>query len=235
MDDNMKVGSILKPAKSVPKTWWSSDNPMSTRPKFSTLTILIIGEVIFGLGDALLISAEIGNTPWTVLAEGISIITGITVGQATFVVSIVVLFLWIPIREIPGIGTILNAIIIAVTIDIMVPILPTPENLFIQILQVFSGIILIGIGSSMYLTANLGPGPRDGWMTGIQRVTGIPIGRVRITIEVSVLVIGTLLGGNLGLGTVLFAITIGRTVAVCLAISERIGSTQNGANLNSNK
>ncbi len=208
---------------------------MSIRPKFSTLTILIIGEVIFGLGDALLISAEIGNTPWTVLAEGISIITGITVGQATFVVSIVVLFLWIPIREIPGIGTILNAIIIAVTIDIMVPILPTPENLFIQILQVFSGIILIGIGSSMYLTANLGPGPRDGWMTGIQKVTGIPIGRIRITIEVSVLVIGTVLGGNLGLGTVLFAITIGRTVAVCLAISERIGSTQNGANLNPNK
>ena len=88
----------------------------------------------------------------------------------------------------------------------------------------------------MYLTANLGPGPRDGWMTGIQRVTGIPIGRVRITIEVSVLIIGTLLGGNLGLGTVLFAITIGRTVAICLAISERLGSSQiNGTNLNSNE
>ena len=133
------------------------------------------------------------------------------------------LFLWIPIKEIPGIGTILNAVIIAATIDIMVPILPTPDNLLVQILQVFCGVILIGIGSSMYLTANLGPGPRDGWMTGIQRVTGIPIGRVRITIEVSVLIIGTLLGGNLGLGTVLFAITIGRTVAICLAISERLG------------
>jgi len=198
--------------------------------------ILIMGEFIFGVGDALLISAEIGNTPWTVLAEGISIITGMTVGQATFVISLVVLFLWIPIKEIPGIGTILNAIIIAATIDIMVPILPTPDNLIIQILQVFSGIILIAIGSSMYLTANLGPGPRDGWMTGIQRVTGIPIGRVRITIELSVLIIGTLLGGNLGLGTVLFAITIGRTVAICLAISEKIGSTEiNRTDLNPNQ
>ena len=232
----MKVGNILKPAKSVPKTWWSSDNPMSIKPKFSTLSILILGEFIFGVGDALLISAEIGNTPWTVLAEGISIITGITVGQSTFAVSVGVLFLWIPIKEIPGIGTILNAIIIAVTIDIMVPILPTPENYLFKILQVFCGVILIGIGSSMYLTANLGPGPRDGWMTGIQRVTGIPIGRVRITIEVSVLVIGTLLGGTLGLGTVLFAITIGRTVAICLAISERIGSSQiNRTDLNSNQ
>ena len=232
----MKMGNFLKPAKSVPKTWWSSDDPMSIKPKFSTLTILILGEFIFGVGDALLISAEIGNTPWTVLAEGISIITGITVGQATFVVSVGVLFLWIPIKEIPGIGTILNAVIIAATIDIMVPILPTPDNLLVQILQVFCGVILIGIGSSMYLTANLGPGPRDGWMTGIQRVTGIPIGRVRITIEVSVLVIGRLLGGNLGLGTVLFAITIGRTVAICLAISERLGSSQiNGTNLNSNE
>jgi len=209
---------------------------MSTNPKFSTLMILIMGEFIFGVGDALLISAEIGNTPWTVLAEGISIITGMTVGQATFVISLVVLFLWIPIKEIPGIGTILNAIIIAATIDIMVPILPTPDNLIIQILQVFSGIILIAIGSSMYLTANLGPGPRDGWMTGIQRVTGIPIGRVRITIELSVLIIGTLLGGNLGLGTVLFAITIGRTVAICLAISEKIGSTEiNRTDLNPNQ
>ena len=222
----MKFSHIIKPAKSVPKTWWSADNPMSTNPKFSTLMILIMGEFIFGVGDALLISAEIGNTPWTVLAEGISIITGMTVGQATFVISLVVLFLWIPIKEIPGIGTILNAIIIAATIDIMVPILPTPDNLIIQIIQVFSGIILIAIGSSMYLTANLGPGPRDGWMTGIQRVSGIPIGRVRITIELSVLIIGTLLGGNLGLGTVLFAITIGRIVAICLAISEKIGSSE---------
>ena len=129
----MKVGNILKPAKSVPKTWWSSDNPMSIKPKFSTLSILILGEFIFGVGDALLISAEIGNTPWTVLAEGISIITGITVGQSTFAVSVGVLFLWIPIKEIPGIGTILNAIIIAVTIDIMVPILPTPENYLFKI------------------------------------------------------------------------------------------------------
>jgi len=195
------------------------------RPKWYTMAILVIGEFLFGLGDSLLIAAGIGNTPWTVLAEGISIIVeNWTIGEATFFVSVAVMLLWIPIKEIPGIGTILNAIIIALTIHVMVPILPQPERFAGSILMASSGIILVGIGSSMYLTANLGPGPRDGWMTGLQRVTGVPIGRVRITLEVSVLIIGVILGGTFGFGTILFAVAIGPVVATCLAIAGRIGS-----------
>ena len=216
----------LRPAKKVPTVWWSSPDSMSLRPKWYTMAILVIGEFLFGLGDSLLIAAGIGNTPWTVLAEGISIIVeNWTIGEATFFVSAAVMLLWVPIKEIPGIGTILNAIIIALTIHVMVPILPQPERFAGSIFMASSGIILVGIGSSMYLTANLGPGPRDGWMTGLQRVTGVPIGRVRITLEVSVLIIGVILGGNFGFGTILFAVAIGPVVATCLAIAGRIGST----------
>ncbi len=218
--------SFLRPAKKVPTAWWSADDPMSTKPRMSTLTILILGEWIFGTGDAVLIAAGIGNTPWTVLAQGIAVNIDWTIGQATFLVSVAVLFLWIPLKERPGVGTILNAIIIAVAIEVMVPLLSTPESQVIALLQASLGVLLIGIGSGMYLTANLGPGPRDGWMTGIQRATGIPIGRVRIVIEISVLVVGYLLGGTFGLGTVLFALTIGPVVAVCLSVAGWIGSEE---------
>jgi uncharacterized membrane protein YczE len=226
--------SFLRPAKEVPTAWWSADDPMSTKPRMSTLSILILGEWIFGTGDAVLIAAGIGNTPWTVLAQGIAVNIDWTIGQATFLVSVAVLFLWIPLKERPGVGTILNAIIIAVAIEVMVPLLSTPESQAIALLQASLGVLLIGIGSGMYLTANLGPGPRDGWMTGIQRVTGIPIGRVRIAIEISVLVVGYLLGGTFGLGTVLFALTIGPVVAVCLSIAGRLGS-QDGSYANADQ
>ncbi len=221
----MGLVDFLRPAKKVPFTWWSSEDPMNTRPRLSTLAILLIGEFLFGLGDAILIAAEEGNTPWTVLAEGIAIVIGWSVGQATFLVSVAVLFLWIPIKEIPGIGTVLNAIIIAATIEVMVPLIPPPGSDLVALIQVLLGIILIGIGSAMYLTANLGPGPRDGWMTGLQRVTGVPIGRVRVTIELSVLLVGVVLGGTFGFGTILFAFAIGPVVASCLAVAGRIGST----------
>ncbi|MCH1591505.1 MAG: hypothetical protein L7R66_00775, partial [Candidatus Thalassarchaeaceae archaeon] len=131
----------------------------------------------------------------------------------------------IPIKEVPGIGTVLNAIIIAATIEVMVPLIPPPGSDLVALIQVLIGILLIGIGSAMYLTANLGPGPRDGWMTGLQRVTGVPIGRVRITIEVSVLLIGVILGGTFGFGTILFALAIGPVVASCMAVAGRIGAT----------
>ena len=215
---------LLRPAKKVPTTRWSSSNPMSTRPRLSTLSILLVGEFLFGLGDAFLIVAGVGNTPWTVLAEGIATVIGWSIGKATFLVSAAVLLLWIPIREVPGIGSLLNAIIIAATIELTVDRIPASDDILVSFLQVCLGILLIGIGSAMYLTANLGPGPRDGWMTGLQRVTGVPIGRVRVTIEISVLVIGVLLGGTFGYGTVLFAFAIGPVVAVCLAAAGRIGS-----------
>tara|TARA_B100000459_G_scaffold145767_1_gene110732 strand:+ start:973 stop:1635 length:663 start_codon:yes stop_codon:yes gene_type:complete len=214
----MALLSILKPAKDVPVTWWSSTDPMEPRPKPSTLLILCVGLWIFGTGDAVIVAAGVGNTPWTVLAEGIALMTDRTIGQATFFVSVAVLLLWIPLREKPGIGTILNAILIAVAIEYMLPVLPTPEGGLESLLQVIGGIALVGIGSGIYLTANLGPGPRDGWMTGMRRVSGYPIGNVRAAIEISVVIIGWSLGGTVGIGTVIFAVMIGPTVAVCLNI-----------------
>jgi len=219
----MGLMEFLRPAKNVPTTWWSADDPWTLKPRFSTMILLIVGLIIFGAGDAVLISARLGNTPWTVLAEGIAENLGWSIGESTFFVSFMVLLLWIPLREKPGIGTILNAILIAATIEFLLPILPTPETFSLQIIQVLAGIVLVAIGSGLYLTANLGPGPRDGTMTGLTKVTGVPIGRIRSGIEIFVIAIGWTLGGKFGIGTILFAILIGPCVAICLNMAGRLG------------
>ena len=212
---------LLRPAHKVPRTIWSSRHPLNFRPNFSTLLALVVGLWIFGTGEAVLIAAGIGVSPWTVLAQGITEQTSFTVGEATFIVSVCVLLLWIPLREIPGIGTILNAILIALSIDVMAPFIPEQESFPNAIVQSAFGVMMVGIGSALYLTANLGPGPRDGWMTGIQKKTNWPIGRVRVGIEIIVLSIGILLGGTFGLGTIMFALGIGPAVAISLGITER--------------
>ena len=219
----MGLMEFLRPAKNVPTTWWSADDPWTLKPRFSTMILLIVGLIIFGAGDAVLISARLGNTPWTVLAEGIAENLGWSIGESTFFVSFMVLLFWIPLKEKPGIGTILNAILIAATIEVLLPILPTPEAFSLQIIQVLVGIFLVAIGSGLYLTANLGPGPRDGTMTGLTKVTGIPIGRIRSGIEIFVIAIGWTLGGKFGIGTILFAILIGPCVAICLNMAGRLG------------
>ena len=212
---------LFRPARKIPQTIWSSDRPLNFRPKLSTIFALVSGLWIFGTGEAILIGAGIGVSPWTVLAQGISEQTSFTVGLSTFIVGITVLFLWIPLRETPGIGTISNIVIISLSIDVMGPFIPEQTNLLTQIIQASIGIILVAIGSAFYLTANLGPGPRDGWMTGIQKRTAWPIGRVRAGIEISVLAIGTFLGGVFGLGTVMFALSIGPMLAICLGIVKK--------------
>jgi len=219
----MGLMEFLRPAKNVPTTWWSADDPWTLKPRFSTMILLIIGLIIFGAGDAVLTSARLGNTPWTVLAEGIAENLNLSIGKSTFLVSFLVLLIWIPLREKPGIGTILNAILIAATIEFLLPILPTPETFSLQIIQVLAGIVLVAIGSGLYLTANLGPGPRDGTMTGLTKVTGVPIGRIRSGIEIFVIAIGWTLGGKFGIGTILFAILIGPCVAICLNMAGRLG------------
>ncbi|MAV60215.1 MAG: hypothetical protein CND89_02485 [Marine Group II euryarchaeote MED-G38] len=219
----MDWNNLLKPAKKVPDTSWSSPDPMSLKPKVSTLTILIIGLWIFGTGDAIIVAAGLGVAPWTVLAQGIAQQINWTLGQTTFLVSIIVLFLWIPIKERPGVGTILNAILIALAIDVMMPYLPNPDLYIFQIIQVLIGTLFVGIGSGLYLTANLGPGPRDGWMTGIQKITNIPIAKVRASIEIIVLFLGYYLGGTLGIGTIIFALLIGHIVAISLQLTGRFG------------
>jgi len=186
-----------------------------------TAVILVVGLWLFGTGEALLVASHLGNTPWTVLAQGVSRHSPLSIGAATFAISVVVLILWIPLRERPGLGTVLNAVIIAVAIDVMLDWLPTPAANGWRLTEVVGGIVAIGVGSALYLTSELGPGPRDGWMTGIARKAHWPIASVRLGIEVSVLVAGFFLGGRVGLGTVLFALTIGYAVATAIAFVDR--------------
>ena len=163
-----------------------------------------------------MIAASIGVSPWTVLAQGISVKIGYSIGITTFLVSISVLCLWIPLRQKPGIGTILNTIIISVVIEVSLPYLPTPELLVLQILQVIIGVVIVGLGSGFYLIANLGPGPRDGLMTGLQKMTNLPIALIRAIIEIIAVVCGWYLGGIVGLGTIVFALGIGPSVSAGL-------------------
>lgn len=209
----MKLLTIFRLIKNIPKTSWSSKKPLNIKPKIKTLLFLIFGLFLFGLGETLLLASGAGVSPWTVLAEGMSIYSSYSVGWSTFWMSLAVLLLWIPLKQKPGIGTILNVIIIALVFDYTLPYLPNPENYGFKVLQVIIGVLITGLGSGFYLISNLGPGPRDGLMTGVQRITGKPIALVRSTIEVIVVFFGWKLGGTVGLGTIIFAIGIGPTVA----------------------
>lgn len=184
------------------------------KPPLASVVFLIIGLVVFGLGEALLVTAGVGVSPWTVFAEGVTNLTGWSLGFATFVISAMVLFLWIPLKQAPGIGTILNAIIIALVLEFMLPLLPTFESYIANVLLALIGVLVTGFGGSIYLIANLGPGPRDGLMTGLQSVTQLPIAVVRTFLEVTVVVVGWMLGGTLGLGTIFFALGIGPAMAI---------------------
>lgn len=199
--------AFMRPSRSVPLTRWRSDRRWTGRP--STLAVLILGLWIFGTGEALLVIADLGVGPWTVLAQGVASKTSLDLGLATFLISLAVLLLWIPLREKPGLGTIANAIIIATALQVMSSIIPHPSNPVVQVIVVIAGIACVGFGSGLYLTTNLGPGPRDGMMTGIHFRTGWPVAGVRLGIEIVVLTAGWLLGGTVGLGTVLFALLIG--------------------------
>lgn len=179
---------------------------------------LVVGLWIFGTGEALLVAAELGNSPWTVFAEGIAVQTPLSVGAATVVTSFGVLLLWVPLRVRPGLGTIANAVVIGVAIDVVLAVLGHPAGLAARVLLVLGGIGLVGLGSGLYLGAALGPGPRDGLMTGLHRRTGLPLALVRGAIEVTALVVGALLGGTVGVGTVAFALLIGPAVAGALRL-----------------
>ena len=203
--------------KSVPILFWSAPRPLTLRPPVISVVILVIGLVIFGLGEALLIASGAGVSPWTVLAEGVSILTGWSIGLATFVISTFVLLAWMPLRQTPGIGTILNIIIISVVLDLALPFMPQFDSDGLRLAEAAAGVIVTGIGGGIYLIANLGPGPRDGLMTGLQRLTGLPIAAVRSAIEISVVIMGWVLGGTVGAGTLLFAFGIGPCVAASMA------------------
>lgn len=188
------------------------------KPPLASVLFLILGLVLFGMGEALLVAAGIGVSPWTVFAQGLTNVTGWSLGFATFVISLSVLSLWIPLRQAPGMGTILNAVIIALVLEFVLPYLPGFESHVANAALALTGVFVTGFGGAVYLIANLGPGPRDGLMTGLQAATGQPIARVRTFIELTVVVIGWALGGTLGLGTVFFALGIGPAMAIGMQI-----------------
>ena len=217
----MNLINWLRPALTVPETSWSAGES-NWKVSLKTFLVLVFGLWLFGTGEAFLINASLGQSPWTVLADGLAQTLNLTIGQTTFITSVIVLLLWIPLKRKPGLGTLMNILVISVAIDVMIPILPSPENVITQSIQVLVGILLTGVASALYITCNVGPGPRDGLMTGLNEKTGVRVGRVRTGIEVVVLTIGWLLGGVVGVGTLLFAMLIGQSVAISFGLVERI-------------
>ena len=210
--------------KNIPKVNWSSEKPLNFKPKISTLFFLCFGLSLFGLGEGLLIVSFTGASPWSVLAQGISLNIDLSIGTITFLISFGVLFFWIFLKQKPGIGTILNALIIALMIDLSIKFIPTPDSLIFKLMLASFAVLSVGIGSGIYLVANLGPGPRDGLMIGIQKKTNFPIAAVRAFLEITVVSVGWYLGGIVGVGTLLFAFGVGPAVALGLYLVKKIFS-----------
>ncbi len=207
--------------KKIPKVKWSSEKPFNFKPKFSTFFFLCFGLSLFGIGEGLLIVSFTGASPWSVLAQGISLNVNLSIGTITLLISIAVLILWIPLGQKPGMGTIFNALIIAIMIDLCIKYVPTPSNYIHQLFLAVISVITVGIGGGIYLVSNLGAGPRDGLMIGLQKLTNFPIAVVRATLEISVVSIGWYLGGTVGIGTLLFAFGIGPCVALGLYLVDK--------------
>lgn len=221
-----KIRHFLQPSKTIPHTSWTAKNRWSLTPKI--FIVLLVGLALFGLGEALLIQSSIGNSPWSVFAQGLSLQTPLSIGQSTAVTSVAVLLLWIPLKQKPGFGTLANIAVISIFIQIGVDHIPVIDSNFaLQLIYVLLGIGLVGFGSAIYITCGLGPGPRDGLMTSLHARTGVRISRVRLSIELCVLIAGSALGGTVGLGTAMFALFIGNSIATNLNLvtkfSNRLG------------
>ncbi len=179
---------------------------------------LTAGLWLFGTGEALLIASGLGNSPWTVLSEGVSRQTPLSIGQATIAISFAALLLWIPLRQRPGIGTVANAIVIGFAIDVMLSVIGRHHSTATEIVCMLAGVPVVAVGSALYLGSYLAPGPRDGLMTGLHRRSGRPIAAIRATLEVAAAGAGLALGGTFGIGTIWFALAIGPAVALALRV-----------------
>jgi len=225
MEEDSKLKALLfqlRPHKTVPVTPWRAKHRWDL--SFSRVLILVIGLALFGFGDALVVQSNLGNGPWTVFSQGLSLKTGLSLGWATFYTGFVVLLIWIPLKERPGFGTLANIVIISASIQVGVEFFPLQTTFLGGVASALLGIAFVGIGSALYITCGLGSGPRDGAMTGIHNRTGIRVGRVRMGIEVTVLIIGAFLGGRIGLGTALFALLVGQSVAISFGVVARLTS-----------
>ncbi len=192
----MKAISKIFSLTSVPNLFWSAPTPLSFKPPLQSVLFLFLGLMIFGFGHAILFGSNFGVSPWMVLAQGFVVQFGIGIGLSIILVSFAVLLFWIPLKEKPGIGTFINFFVVAAVIEITLPYIPYQTENLLKLVQVFIAILVIGLGGSIYLIANLGPGPRDGLMTGLSKKTRIPMAYVRNFLEISVVVFGWSLGGT---------------------------------------
>ena len=184
---------------------------------------LLVGLVTFGFGIAMMVNADLGLGPWEAFHQGIADQTGLQIGTVSILLGLPIIALWWPLGERPGIGTILNVLLIGTSTNVGIELLPVPSQdaLALRFLLMVGGVVVIAIGSGIYLSTDLGPGPRDGLMTGLHHRFGWSIRRARTAIEVTVLVLGWLLGGTVGLGTLVFAFGIGPMVQVTLRVFDR--------------
>jgi len=185
---------------------------------FLRLLRLIPGLLLYGVADAFMIEAAVGVDSWTVFAQGISLHTGLSIGLLTNIIGLLVLLLWIPLRQKPGLGTVLNILLVGPGIELGLWLLPTPDAMWLRVVFFVTGLLLLAVASGIYIGANLGPGPRDGLMTGIHSRFGTPLWVGRTAVEVTVLIIGWILGGNVGVGTVAFALLIGPLCNITLPL-----------------
>jgi uncharacterized protein len=195
-------------------------------PRPRQAVALVCGQWLFGTGEAMLVAAHLGNSPWTVFAQGTAMRTHLSVGVMTNLIGLLVLLLWIPLRQRPGLGTVTNVLLIGTALDATLRLLPPVDALPARIALCAGGILVVALGSGIYLTTGLGPGPRDGLMTGIARVSGWPLGASRTLVEATVLLVGWLLGGDAGIGTLLFAMLIGPCAHAAVRLISRIPDDQ---------
>lgn len=216
----MATPTETRVARSVPTFSWSSPTRWSSKPK--PIAILVGGLTLFGVGDWLLIASRFGNSPWSVLAGGIDRHTDIGIGTVTILTSLVVLLAWIPLRQRPGLGTVANALIIGGVVEILSRNVHQVQGVPLRIVMLALGMLAVAVGGALYLSTQLGPGPRDGLMTSIGKRLNRPIAHVRLTIEVTVLLLGWALGGRLGVGTFVFAFGIGHVLAFFVGVLHRL-------------
>jgi uncharacterized membrane protein YczE len=190
---------------------------------------LLVGLVLYGAGCALTVEAGLGVDPWTVFAQGISLHTGIGIGWVTNIVGFLVLLLWIPLHQRPGVGTFANILLVGTSMQVVLGLIPPVAGLGLQIAVLMGGILLVALASGLYIGARFGPGPRDGLMTGLHARLGWPIWLCRGGVELSVLAAGWALGGTVGIGTVLFAVLIGPLVHVALPLLDTRSRTDGHA------
>jgi uncharacterized protein len=212
---------IFKTHHTIPRTPWTAKNHWDL--SFTRVLILFIGLALFGFGEAFLINSYLGNTPWAVFSQGLSKHIGLNLGWSTFIISGFILLIWLALKQKPGFGTISNMILIAYFLQFGTTVLPVAKgHLLYGLLEVVAGITVTGIGSALYITCGLGPGPRDGLMTAIHYRTGVRVLRVRAILELSVLVVGIILGGRFGIGTIIYALTIGYSVAFFMGVVHKL-------------